>query len=115
MYGRVVNVPSPSAGIHAFVLQWEITGVPGGMPLQEYRSTINIPPSNSNKLFLQTYINQEITVGYNFSSKQSVASSFTSNQLRTQNWQRQQDEYPCVPLISGIHIPSRRSRIDVNE
>ena len=115
MHGQVVNVPSPSAGINTVVLRWEIIRVLDGMYLQEYPPTINTSPSNANMLFLQADMNQSITAGYNFSSQQSLASSFTSSQPRTQNWQRQQDEYPGLPKIAGIHRPSRRSRIDADE
>ena len=62
MYGKVVNVPRPSAGIHTFVLKWDMTRVHDGMPLQEYPTTVNIPPSNANKFLLQTDINQSIIV-----------------------------------------------------
>ena len=58
MYGYVVNVTRPSSGIHTFVLKWDKTRVYYGMPLEEYHTTVNIPPSNSNKLLLQTDINK---------------------------------------------------------
>ena len=71
MYGQIFNVPIPSAGIHTFILKWDTTRVPYGMPLQEYTHTFNIPQSNANNYLLQTAINQEITVGYKFYSQKS--------------------------------------------
>ena len=44
MYGQVVNVPFRSASIHTFVLKWDITRVPDGMPLQYYPPIVNVPP-----------------------------------------------------------------------
>ena len=52
MHRKVVNVTSPGAGIHTFVLEWDMTIFTDGMPLQEYPPTVNIPPSNSNKFSL---------------------------------------------------------------
>ena len=66
MYEQVLNVTFPSSGIHTLVFKWYMTRVPDGMPLQEYPPNVNIPTTNANKFFLQTYINQAITVGYIF-------------------------------------------------
>ena len=90
MYGKVVKCFCPGAGIHTFVLKWDMTIVPDVMPLQEYPPTVNIPPSNDKKLFLQTSTNQEITVGYIFSSHQLSTSRYDYSWIRTRNRQHQQ-------------------------
>ena len=83
--------------------------------LQEWPTTVNIPPSNSNKFLLQTDIDQAITLGRKFSSQQRSKSSSTSSRKRTLNPQHKPDEATVVPPISSIHIPDRRARVDVDE
>ena len=69
MYRQVVNVLCPSASIHTFVFDWDMTRVHDGMPLRYYPTTFIIPPSNTKKFLLQTAINQATTVGYKFSHR----------------------------------------------
>ena len=64
---------------------------------------------------LKTDINQEITVGYKCSSQKSSTSSSAPIRKRTQNWQHKKYEALGATLIGGIHIPYRRTRIDVDE
>ena len=115
MYGKVFNIPRPIAGIHPFFLKWYMARVPDVIPLQEYPPTVNIPLSNANKLLLQTSINESRTVGYKFSSPQSSTSSSDYSRQRTWNQQHQQYKASVLPLISGIHRPSRISIIYLYE
>ena len=66
MCGQVSYVLCSSAGIHAFFLKWDITKIPGRIPIQDYLPTVNIPPSNDSKFLLQISINEAVTVGYKF-------------------------------------------------
>ena len=66
MHGKVVNVPCPSSGIHAFFLKWDTTRVPDGMPLQEYPPTVNAPHKILTSYCLQIDTNKAQNCGINF-------------------------------------------------
>ena len=85
MYGKFVNAPFPSAVIKTFVLKWYMTRFSGGMLLQEYPPTFNIPPSNANKFLLQISINKAQNWGYTFSSQKPPRSSYNYIQRITWN------------------------------
>ena len=54
-------------------------------------------------------------MGYKIYSQKLSISSSDYSWRRTRNRQHQQYESPGVPIIEGIHRPSRRSRIYVDE
>ena len=49
MYGKVVNVTRPSAGIHKIVLKLAMNIVPDVMPMQEYPPAVNICPMGESR------------------------------------------------------------------
>ena len=53
MNGKFVNVSSPSAVIHTFVLKWYMRRVPDRITIKEYISTVNTSTENANKFLLQ--------------------------------------------------------------
>eukprot|EP00957_Ditylum_brightwellii_P046842 3555402-Ditylum_brightwellii.AAC.1 len=64
-----MQVPRPSGGQNHYVIGWDKTSIPQGMPLQSHILTTHIDSSPHNKLLLQVAIYKTQTVGFKFKTK----------------------------------------------
>eukprot|EP00957_Ditylum_brightwellii_P113324 8641104-Ditylum_brightwellii.AAC.1 len=62
--GKVTQVPRPSRGYSHYVMAWDKTSIPQGMPLQSPPLTIYIDPTPRSHLILQVAMSKAKTVGF---------------------------------------------------
>eukprot|EP00957_Ditylum_brightwellii_P067452 5120097-Ditylum_brightwellii.AAC.1 len=111
-----MQVPRPSEGQNYYVIEWDETNIPRGMPLQSHPLTTHIDPSPRNKLILQVAISKAQTVGFKCKTqqqkrRQDVAVAIAaqgSSSASTPSSTRA--SHRGIPLVAGLRRRVKKGR-----